>query len=91
MAALVRNIRHVGHVHISENHRGIPGTGHVPWAATFSALKHAGYDGWLTVEALRQGGAGVRHRRPGLARYSEGRNELCRRSYRHIRAGWDAA
>ena len=42
----------IGYVHISENDRGIPGTGHVAWDATFSALHAIGYDGWLTVEAF---------------------------------------
>src|SRR5262245_25989333 len=40
------------HVHISENDRGTPGTGHVAWAETFKALKEVGYDGWLTVESF---------------------------------------
>ncbi|MFO0807869.1 MAG: sugar phosphate isomerase/epimerase family protein [Gemmataceae bacterium] len=40
------------HVHISENDRGTPGTGHVAWAETFKALKAAKYDGWLTIEAF---------------------------------------
>jgi D-psicose/D-tagatose/L-ribulose 3-epimerase len=40
------------HVHISENDRSTPGTGGIPWAATFDALKHAGYQGWLVVEAF---------------------------------------
>lgn len=40
------------HVHISENDRGTPGTGHVHWKETFSALKRGGYDGWLTIEAF---------------------------------------
>ena len=26
--------------------------GHVPWAATFSALRKSGYDGWLTIESF---------------------------------------
>ena len=42
----------IAHVHISENDRGVPGTGGVRWAATFDALRDAGYDGWLTVEAF---------------------------------------
>jgi len=42
----------IRHVHISENDRGTPGRGHVPWAATFRALRQGGYDGWLTVEAF---------------------------------------
>ncbi len=40
------------HVHISENDRGTPGTGHVHWDETFRALRRAKYDGWLTIEAF---------------------------------------
>ncbi len=40
------------HVHISENDRGTPGTGHVHWDETFKALRHAKYDGWLVIEAF---------------------------------------
>jgi D-psicose/D-tagatose/L-ribulose 3-epimerase len=42
----------IAHVHISENDRGVPGTGSVAWDATFAALHDIGYDGWLTVEAF---------------------------------------
>jgi D-psicose/D-tagatose/L-ribulose 3-epimerase len=42
----------IAHVHISENDRGVPGTGSVAWDATFGALRDIGYDGWLTVEAF---------------------------------------
>jgi D-psicose/D-tagatose/L-ribulose 3-epimerase len=42
----------IAHVHISENDRGVPGTGSVAWDATFGALRDVGYDGWLTVEAF---------------------------------------
>jgi D-psicose/D-tagatose/L-ribulose 3-epimerase len=40
------------HVHISENDRGTPGTGHVHWKETFQALKQAKYDNWLVIEAF---------------------------------------
>jgi D-psicose/D-tagatose/L-ribulose 3-epimerase len=40
------------HVHISENDRGIPGTGQVRWGETFGALRRIGYDGWLTIESF---------------------------------------
>jgi D-psicose/D-tagatose/L-ribulose 3-epimerase len=40
------------HVHVSENDRGTPGTGHVHWAETFQALRKGGYDGWLVIEAF---------------------------------------
>ena len=39
-------------VHISENDRSIPGTGHVHWQETFDTLHEVGYDGWLVVEAF---------------------------------------
>ena len=49
----IKTIRpHLIHVHISENDRGTPGKGHVPWAETFKALRKAKYDGWLTIEAF---------------------------------------
>jgi D-psicose/D-tagatose/L-ribulose 3-epimerase len=44
----------VGHVHISENDRGVPGTGHNDWRGVLLALKEAGYDGWLTIESFAQ-------------------------------------
>jgi D-psicose/D-tagatose/L-ribulose 3-epimerase len=40
------------HVHISENDRGTPGSGHVHWKETFEALKKIKYDGWLVIEAF---------------------------------------
>lgn len=46
------NIARINHVHLSENDRGTPGKGHVPWAATFAALRAAGYDGWYVIEAF---------------------------------------
>jgi D-psicose/D-tagatose/L-ribulose 3-epimerase len=40
------------HVHISENDRGVPGTGQVRWDEAFRAIKETGYDGWLVIEAF---------------------------------------
>jgi D-psicose/D-tagatose/L-ribulose 3-epimerase len=51
-AAIRRAGNRIAHVHISENDRGVPGTGGVAWNATFSALRDIGYDEWLTVEAF---------------------------------------
>nr|WKN34890.1 sugar phosphate isomerase/epimerase [Tunicatimonas sp. TK19036] len=42
----------LAHVHISENDRGTPGDGHVPWDDAFSALSAINYEGWLTIEAF---------------------------------------
>jgi D-psicose/D-tagatose/L-ribulose 3-epimerase len=40
------------HVHISENDRGTPGEGHVPWDEVFSTLAKVNYNGWLTIEGF---------------------------------------
>ena len=52
VAAIKAIRKHMIHVHISENDRGTPGKGHVPWAATYKALRAAKYDGWMTIEAF---------------------------------------
>ncbi|PHR95297.1 MAG: isomerase [Blastopirellula sp.] len=46
------NLGSINHVHFSENDRGTPGKGHVPWEPTIAALKYGGYDGWCTIEAF---------------------------------------
>lgn len=43
---------YLGYVHVCENNRGIPGTGQVPWGEFFTALKHVGYGGPLTIESF---------------------------------------
>jgi D-psicose/D-tagatose/L-ribulose 3-epimerase len=40
------------HVHVSENDRGVPGSGGVNWESFWSGLKSTGYDGYLTIEAF---------------------------------------
>lgn len=42
----------LAHVHISENDRGTPGDGHIPWDEVFSTLAEIKYNGWLTIEAF---------------------------------------
>ncbi len=53
MGDAIRKIAPVlAHVHISENDRGTPGDGHIPWDETFSTLAAVKYNGWLTIEAF---------------------------------------
>lgn len=42
----------LAHVHISENDRGTPGDGHIPWDDTFRTLAELNYNGWMTIEAF---------------------------------------
>ena len=46
------HLAQINHVHVSENDRGTPGKGHVPFEATFKAFKAGGYDGWYVIEAF---------------------------------------
>jgi len=53
MATAIETIAPVlRHVHISENDRGTPGDGHVPWDETYAALAKVNYQGWLSIEAF---------------------------------------
>ena len=40
------------HVHLSENDRGTPGSGHINFREALTALKSVNYDGWMMVEAF---------------------------------------
>jgi D-psicose/D-tagatose/L-ribulose 3-epimerase len=51
-AAVAHTAPVLGHVHCSENDRGVPGRGQVDWQGTFAALRAAGYDGWCVIEAF---------------------------------------
>jgi len=91
IAAYSRNAAHVTHVHISENDRGVPGRGHIPFADTFSALKRAGYDGWLTIEAFGRGLPELAAATKVWRDFSETPEAVYREGFTTIRKGWDAA
>jgi D-psicose/D-tagatose/L-ribulose 3-epimerase len=50
--AIEDSARHIVHVHLAENHKGIPGVGQVDWDTTFATLKKIGYEGMLVAEAF---------------------------------------
>jgi len=52
VGVISKTIKNINHIHISENDRGTPGKGNIPWEETFDAIKNSGYDGWLTIEAF---------------------------------------
>lgn len=82
---------HLGVVHISENDRGIPGRGQVDFAEVFGALRRAGHDGWLVVEAFGSGlpelAAATRVWRPLFPDFET----LCTESIAFLRRGWEEA
>jgi D-psicose/D-tagatose/L-ribulose 3-epimerase len=50
--AIVESAPEVIHVHVSENDRGIPGTGQVHWDSYWSGLKAIHFNGYATIEAF---------------------------------------
>ncbi len=50
--AVESNMDAIGYMHCCENHRGVPGTGHLSWESLFKVLKAHNYDGWLTIESF---------------------------------------
>lgn len=38
------------HFHVSDNDRGVPGSGHIPWQEVQEGLKSVGYAGWIVAE-----------------------------------------
>ena len=54
-AAFEYALPYTKHIHISENNRGIPGTGHACTKEVFDVIKKGGYSGWLTIEAFNEG------------------------------------
>ena len=91
IAAYTRNAGCVRHVHISENDRGVPGRGHVPWAETFKAIKASGYDGWLTIESFGRGLPELAAATRVWRDFAESPEAVYKDGYTHIRNGWDAA
>jgi D-psicose/D-tagatose/L-ribulose 3-epimerase len=49
--AIRRCGQRLAYFHTCESHRGIPGTGLVPWKEVFDALDEIGYDGPLVIES----------------------------------------
>lgn len=46
----------LSHFHVSENDRGVPGSGHIPWQEVKEGLQQASYDGWIVAEMFVMAG-----------------------------------
>jgi len=49
-SAIVNAGKHLKHFHVSDNDRGVPGSGHVPWGEVKSGLSDINYNGWVVAE-----------------------------------------
>ncbi|WP_157019882.1 sugar phosphate isomerase/epimerase family protein [Mesorhizobium xinjiangense] len=91
VGAFTRNLRNIVHVHISENDRGVPGRGNIPWAETFAAIRRSGYDGWLTIEAFGRGLPDLAAATKVWRDFAESPQMVYREGYKHIAEHLDLA
>ena len=90
--AAIKSIKpHMIHVHISENDRGTPGKGHVPFAATYKALRAVKYDGWLTIEAFGRALPAVAAATRVWRDFFPSPEGVYRDGYKHMKQGWAKA
>lgn len=57
--AVEDNFSSLGCIHVCENHRGVPGTGHIPFEELIGALKKKDYQGFLIIESFVESGTEV--------------------------------
>lgn len=50
--AILRAAGRIGHMHLAENNRKLPGFGHLDWDAILAAIRASGYEGFLTMESF---------------------------------------
>jgi sugar phosphate isomerase/epimerase len=48
--AMTAVIQHIGHVHLADSNRLLPGHGHTDFIAPFAVLQRANFGGWLALE-----------------------------------------
>jgi D-psicose/D-tagatose/L-ribulose 3-epimerase len=90
--AAIRTIRpHLAHVHISENDRGTPGKGHVPWPETYKALKKTKYDGFLTIEAFGRAMPALAAATRVWRDFAPNPEEVYKFGYKSMKQGWAKA
>ena len=78
------------HVHVSENDRGIPGTGQVHWDSFFRGLKQSNYDGYMTIEAFGRALPALAAATRVWRDFFASEEEVYTEGYDLIRRAWDA-
>ena len=91
VAVIAPNLPHINHVHFSENDRGTPGKGHVPWIPTMTSLKHGGYQGWCTIEAFGRALPALAAATRVWRDFSPSREEVYRFGHDFLREQWAKA
>lgn len=82
---------YIKHVHISENTRGVPGTGSAITQGLFEVLYEIGYDGWLTIEAFDTSVPPLASRLHIWRDFAPSKEEIAKKGIAFIRASLEKA
>jgi D-psicose/D-tagatose/L-ribulose 3-epimerase len=91
IGAYTKHVRNIVHIHISENDRGVPGRGNIPWKKTFKAIRDSGYDDWLTIESFGRGLKDLAAATKVWRDFAESPEAVYKEGYKHIREHWKRA
>lgn len=85
------NLPFINHVHLSENDRGTPGQGHVPFRDVLGAFKQGGYEGWFVIEAFGRALPALAAATRVWRDFFPSREEVYRHGHDYLRETWAKA
>ncbi len=88
IGSILPTFKEIGHVHLSENDRGTPGKGHVPFEATLRTLKQGGYNQWFVIEAFGAALPGISAATKVWRDFFPNREEVYRFGHDFLRGTW---
>jgi len=91
IGAYTTHAKNICHIHISENDRGVPGRGNIPWKETFAAIRQSGYDDWLTIESFGRGLRDLAAATKVWRDFAESPEAVYREGFVHISEHWKKA
>jgi D-psicose/D-tagatose/L-ribulose 3-epimerase len=91
IAAYTKHRKNIVHIHLSENDRGVPGRGNIPWDETFAAIAKSKYDGWLTIEAFGRGLKDLAAATKVWRDFAESPEAVYRDGFKHVSKEWKSA
>jgi D-psicose/D-tagatose/L-ribulose 3-epimerase len=91
IGAYTKHVKNICHIHISENDRGVPGRGNIPWKKTFAAIRESGYDDWLTIESFGRGLKDLAAATKVWRDFAESPEAVYKEGFQHIKSHWKKA
>ena len=91
VGVIAPHLDRINHVHLSENDRGTPGKGHVPWARDVDGAETGGYQGWFAIEAFGRALPALAAATRVWRDFAPTREEVYRFGHDFLREQWDRA